>query len=174
MRAAIALWLLVGCADMRDHDGRVPGQALGTFHVAATLQASTCGSGALGSPDSWQFDVKLSRDGSRLFWLNGGAPVEGRIETDGMTFGFETAIQVELARDAGQNGAGCVVDRLDRAAGKLESRGSEVSAFAGTLRSAYSAQGDCSALVGVNGGFSVLPCSLSYDIVGELTEGPQR
>jgi hypothetical protein len=174
MRSATAVALLgLGCADMRGHDGRVPGEPLGTFHVTAALDASSCGPGALGSTPSWEFDVKLSRDGSRLFWLNGAAPVAGHLEPDGRSFGFETTVTVEVDT-ARADRPGCVVERVDRAAGTLDASGGEVIGFDGTLEYAYSAasDSDCSPLVGVTGGFAALPCSLGYAMAAEQTEGP--
>jgi hypothetical protein len=172
MRIATVLVLLaLGCADMRNHDGRVPGEALGTFHVTAALEASSCGPGALGSADSWEFDVKLSRDGSRIFWLNGAAPVAGHVDPDGRTFGFETTVMVEV-EPARAERPGCLVERVDRAAGTLEETGAEVTGFDGTLGYAYStaSDSDCSSLVGVTGGFAALPCSLSYGMAAQQTE----
>ena len=172
MRNATVLVLLgLGCADMRGHDGRVPGEPLGTFHVTAALEASSCGPGALGSTPSWEFDVKLSRDGSRLFWLNGAAPVAGHVDPDGRSFGFETTVTIEV-EPARADRPGCLVERVDRAAGTLEATGSEVTGFEGTLEYAYSvaSDADCSSLVGVKGGFAGLPCSLGYAMAATQTE----
>jgi hypothetical protein len=173
--ATVLVVLAVGCADMRDHDARVPGEALGTFHVTAALEASSCGPGALGSTDSWEFDVKLSRDGSRLFWLNGAAPVAGHVDPDGRSFGFETTVTVEVQPARGKL-PGCLVERVDRAAGTLEETEGEVTGFDGTLDYAYStaSESDCSSLVGVTGGFAALPCSLGYQMAAEQTEPEPR
>jgi len=170
MRNATVLVLLgLGCADMRGHDGRVPGEPLGTFHVTAALEASSCGPGALGSTPSWEFDVKLSRDGSRLFWLNGAAPVEGHV--DGQSFGFSTTVNVEV-EPARTGRPGCLIERMDSAAGTLEVTKGQVTGFDGTLDYAYSATtgSDCSSLLGVSGGFAALPCSLGYAMAAEQTE----
>jgi hypothetical protein len=169
--ATVLVWLGLGCADMRNHDGRMPGEPLGTFHVSAALEASSCGPGALGSTSSWEFDVKLSRDGSRLFWLNGAAPVAGHLGPDGRSFGFETTVTVEV-EPARADRPGCLVERSDRAAGALEVTEGEVAGFDGGLEYAYStASGsDCSSLVGVSGGFAALPCSLGYAMAAKQSE----
>jgi hypothetical protein len=176
MRKATALLALaLGCANLADHDGRVPGTELGTFHATASLGASTCGSGALGSADTWEFDVKLSREGSRLFWLNGAAPVEGNIAADGRTFGFETSVMVEVAPAQGRQ-PGCTVERADSAAGTLAVADDRVDGFDGKIEYAYSAanDSDCTGLIGVSGGFATLPCSLGYGMAAKLTKPAQR
>ena len=59
---------LAGCADMfGNKDAHQPGEPLGTYHVAAKRGANTCGDGALGNEEAWEFDVKLARGGAQIF-----------------------------------------------------------------------------------------------------------
>lgn len=155
----------MGCSDLAGggKDAKVPGEPLGTFHVIGHLDASTCGPGALGSTDLWEFDVKLSRDGSDLYWLNGQEPIPGRIAADGVSFAFDTRTAVE-AIAAGKGHPGCTILRSDTANGALSSATLDVTSFAGRMRFGYvpATGSDCSALVGVEGGFFALPCEMSY------------
>ena len=165
--------LSVACGDLNGKDAKVPGEPLGKFHVVGTMDSSTCGPGALGSSDVWEFDVKLSRDGNDLYWLNGQEPIYGRIAADGVTFAFDTRVAVPTV-DPSPGYPGCVVVRTDTASGKLDSATGEVTQFAGLLRFGYTAQagGDCTPVVGVEGGFSALPCEMGYDLAATRIEAP--
>jgi hypothetical protein len=50
-------------------DAHEPGDRLGTFHATGTLVSDTCQAAVLGVTKDWAFDVKLSREGSTLYWL---------------------------------------------------------------------------------------------------------
>lgn len=165
--------LALACAscDFGEGDAKVPGEPLGTFEVIAELDSSTCGSGALGSTDFWEFEVQLSKDFDQLFWLNGREVIPGRIASDGESFEFDTRVQVEVLEP--ERGAlGCTLNRQDRASGRLGFRGDSVDSFTGRLTFAYmpSSDSDCSPLIGVEGGFSVLPCEMKYDVIGSNTD----
>src|SRR6202011_2964244 len=56
-----------------------PGTPLGTYHVDGTLTANACGD-VTGAPGTWAFDVHLAKDGSTLYWIQGGLPVAGQID----------------------------------------------------------------------------------------------
>jgi hypothetical protein len=154
-------------------DAKIPGDPLGSYHVVADLQGSTCGEGALGSKPRWEFDVKLSRQGSYLYWLNGREAISGTIASDGASFQFATRIKVE-ASEAGKGRAGCTIWRDDSAAGKFAGQGTEVPGFTGSLSFAYApeANSDCSEWLGVSGGFVGLPCQMSYGIQATRTAVP--
>lgn len=169
----LAASLALGCGNL-GKDAKIPGDELGTYHVIGRLETSTCGPGALGSSDLWEFDVKLSRDRGELYWLNGQDVVPGRVAADGVTFGFDTEVVIPV-RDAGRGRLGCTVVRRDTAAGTLTVSGAEVPSFAGRMRFGYTAResSDCSELVGVEGGFAFLPCEMSYDLTAVRTRAPE-
>ena len=157
--------------DFGEGDAKVPGEPLGTFEVIAELDASTCGSGALGSTDLWEFEVQLSKDFDQLFWLNGREVIPGRIASDGESFEFDTRVQVEVLEPE-PGILGCTLNRQDRASGQLDYQDEAVRSFSGRLTFAYipTSDSDCSPLIGVEGGFSALPCEMKYDLVGSNTD----
>jgi hypothetical protein len=152
---------LCACGPARE---RGPGEPIGTYRVTATLEASSCGDGALRAPDPWTFEVRLSRDGSDLFWLNGSGVVSGSIEPDGTSFAFAAQATVPIGeQDPGS--AGCRVVREDQASGALAAS-DPPSGFTGRLSYAYAAaaEADCSAWVDVEGGLDALPCAIEYSM----------
>ncbi|MCC6216856.1 MAG: hypothetical protein IT376_18500 [Polyangiaceae bacterium] len=153
-------------------DARLPGEELGTYAVVGTLDPGTCGAGALGAPAVWRFEVRLSRDASSLYWLNGEAPIEGTVGADGaFEIVSETRVGVlEPERDQ----PGCGVIRRDRAAGRLDGAALDVPSFAGELRYEYASVpgSDCSALVGADGGFERLPCALGFALSATRVRAP--
>lgn len=176
--AAIFAVSLFGSACGSLGDRQEPGENLGMFHVVATMTESTCGVGALGAPSVWEFDVKLVRDGSALYWLNGAEYIPGRFASDGATFSFSTSTDIKLS-DSNPERAGCVITRIDAAFGLLV-EGAEATAeetavqstFTGTLTYGYIAgvEDDCSDMIGVPGGFSALPCEIEYALTANVPE----
>jgi len=166
--------LLVGSSacDFGEGDASIPGDSLGTFHVVARLENSTCGPGALGSEDLWEFDVQVSKDGSEIYWLNGEEPIAGRIAGDGLSFAFDTSGQVQLI-EPGPGTPGCAVVRTDRASGSLDDA-DEVLGFTGRLSYGFvaTAGSDCIEAIGVEGGFYALPCEISYGMQATRTVAP--
>jgi hypothetical protein len=165
----------LACSDLAGggKDAKIPGDALGTYHVVAALETSTCGPGALGSTDLWEFDVKLSRDGNDLYWLNGQEPIPGRIAADGISYAFDTRAVIQ-AVPAGKGHPGCAIVRTDTANGTLSSTTTDVASFDGRMRFGYTPQAgsECSSLVGVEGGFAFLPCEMSYLVEAQRTALP--
>jgi hypothetical protein len=165
----------LACSDLAGggKDAKIPGEALGTYHVIAALETSTCGPGALGSTDLWEFDVKLSRDGNDLYWLNGEEAIPGRIAADGTSFAFDTRAVVQ-AIPVGKGHPGCAIVRSDTANGTLSSASVDVASFSGRMRFGYMPQAgsDCTTLVGVEGGFAFLPCEMSYLVKADRTASP--
>ncbi|HMJ12595.1 MAG TPA: hypothetical protein VK524_14320 [Polyangiaceae bacterium] len=160
----MAALCLTGCWEMgRAGDAKIPGELLGDYSVKAELQNSTCGEGALGSQEEWQFDVRLSRKGSLLYWLNGREAISGNIAADGVSFAIETNVKVE-ALSPGRGRLGCTIWRSDRTSGKLMGQAEDVPGFTGQLGFAYTPEGnsDCTELMGVAGGFAGLPCEMTY------------
>jgi hypothetical protein len=153
-----------------DQDPHQPGEVLGFFAVNGKLGDDTCGADSLSAPAQWDFEVKLSREGSTLYWLNGREAIVGDIDSSGR-FGFETHLDLLLAPKHGA-AKGCTVVRSDSASGTLKSSAS----LSGELTYAYAAtsDSDCSELItgsgnggNANGVPLALPCSLSYALKGD-------
>jgi hypothetical protein len=158
-----------GCLNFGEvDDAKVPGDLLGTYAVAGTLTDSSCGEGALGSSDNWNFDVKLSRFHEDIYWMNGREVISGGIAPDGVTFSFSTRVEGEVM-------PACVLSRSDSARGTLSSKSLDVESFDATLTFAFSAveDSDCSAFIGSPDGVETLPCSINYDLSGSRTAGPK-
>ena len=155
-------------------DAHEPGEDLGTFDVVASMTESTCGTGALGAPAVWEFEVKLVRDGTTLYWVNGPQYIPGTFASDGVTFSFTASNEVKIT-DPNPQRPRCIITRLDSAVGVLtegEGDGDDAtpSSFTGSLSYGYIAgkDDDCSHLVGVEGGFSALPCDIEYGLVANI------
>ena len=164
----------LGCA-FGEGDAKVPGDDLGKFHVVGELDSSTCGAGALGSSDVWEFELRLSRDLTGLYWLNGREVISGEIANDGVSFEVRTRLEVDVLEPA-PGFVGCTLERYDHAQGKLSSASTEVKSFQGTLGYEYRTleDSDCSPLVGVEGGFARLPCDLSYELSATRVVSPEE
>ncbi len=161
--------LLAGCLNYHKvADGKAPGDMLGTYQVTGSLDASTCGTGALGSPSSWSFEIKLTRFENDIYWLNGQEALVGDIASDGRSFSIVTDVANKIS-DPGRGQKGCIVMRHDDAEGKLSASGTDVKSFKGKLTYRYDTRegSDCSDWIGSAGAVETLPCSLSYDLTGE-------
>lgn len=169
--------LLTGCSGgaIAEGDGRAFGDDLGDFKVAATLEKSNCGAGALGTPEDWEFRIRLSRQDPAFYWNTGAAAVEGRLGSDGQTFTLESETVVELGPEVTAS-LPCVIVRQDRAAGVLDDPGVDVTAFEGSLVYSFSEtpDTDCTTLVGVPGGFAQLPCEIRYELQAEREKPPRK
>lgn len=152
---------LAGCSGGKDP--KVPGEALGTYSVVASLDSSSCGPGALGSSDLWEFQVKLSQDGHDLYWLNGAEAIAGDLAADGVSFGFDSHVVVTVIEPT-KGQPGCSMARTDTGSGKLSSAAPPVDGFQGTLRYGFQplSGSDCQPLLAVEGGFHALPCEMTY------------
>jgi len=162
----LALW---GCLDFgKVDDAKAPGDLLGTYQVTGKLGSSTCGEGALGAGQIWNFQVKLTRFANNIYWLNGQETLSGDIANDQRTFSIESGVQVTVS-PAGRGRPGCSVLRHDDAEGKLSDTGTDVESFEGSLTFSYAATfgSDCSDWVGSEGAVDSLPCSVRYDLDGQ-------
>lgn len=152
--------------------GRSLGDDLGTFGVAATETENTCGPGALGSPESFDFEVDLSRAHSELFW-NG--TVGGRIDAS-LAFEVRAGVRVELRR-ATPADPGCVISRTDEITGVLEEQPPEgIVGFAAVMSYAFesaSAEG-CARGVPDEYDLPVLPCRLGYMLSARRERAPEQ
>jgi hypothetical protein len=118
----------------------------------------------LSAPAKWSFNLKLSRKGSTLYWLNGREAIVGEIDKSGR-FAFETKLEVPLAPKRGA-AKGCTMLRRDLASGTLASSEESLS---GKLSYAYDAtsDSDCAEFTtGTEGQPIALPCSLTYSLTG--------
>jgi hypothetical protein len=175
MRRLVVCAILFLCAGCVGHgqDAHEPGERLGTFHATGNLTSDTCQAPLLGVTSQWQFDVKLSREADTLYWLNGEEAIPGTIASDGTNFDFQSGVDVTLQAAQGAQ-PGCIILRSDTANGVLSSSTTDVSSFSVDMSFGYAAEAgtECAGWVGVQGGFSALPCSVSYSLTAERTALP--
>jgi hypothetical protein len=170
MGRSILVGLLVTAAACSGKDPYNPGTKLGTFHVSAKLTSSTCGA----APSPWEFDVRIHHDGTTLYWVQGGAPIEGRVGSDA-----KARLEAETLHDvraADRKRGACAMSRKDvlevglvDAASQPTRDPSLAAAFDGTLAYAFTpTQGsECEdQLVAVGGGFEARPCAVHYALPG--------
>lgn len=175
MRSHVVCAVLLLCSACVGHgqDAHEPGDRLGTFHATGTLLSDTCQAGLLGVTREWQFDVKLSRQASTLYWLNGEEAIPGTIAEDGVSFAFESGVEVTLQAAQGAQ-PGCVMLRSDSASGVLASSSTDVPSFNVDMSFGYAAEAgtECAGWVGVQGGFAALPCAVQYELSAQRTALP--
>jgi hypothetical protein len=129
------------------------------------LRDDTCGADSLAAPERWTFDVKLSREGGTLYWLNGREAIVGDIDKSGR-FSFASHVDVPLRPQRGA-AKGCTLVRRDTASGKLSESAASLS---GELTYGYdaTATSECSDLaIGTDGLPITLPCKLTYALSGD-------
>jgi len=139
-----------------------PGTSLGTYAVTGTLKTQTCGASMQSQiEDPWKFDVRLSRSGHTLFWLQAAAPpISGVVDPSGNVTMTTTQTYDLSTNDAG---TGCSVLRTDTFKAALGTA-ADPTDFTGTIAYHYElAQGAvCGGLLA--GQFDVVPCDVSYDL----------
>jgi len=151
-----------------DQNPHEPGEALGVFAVTGKLGNDSCGADSLNAPTTWNFQMKLSREGSTLYWLNGREAIVGDIDKSGR-FAFETHLDLPLAEKRGA-AKGCTIVRRDLASGTLNKSSNE---FSGKLTYAYDAtiDSECAEFVtGTSGAPLALPCQMTYALTGAAIE----
>ncbi len=148
-----------------------PGQTLGIFHVTGKLTSNAC-AGPGGAPDPWEFEVKLSRDGTTLYWIQGGLPVQGHLDAKNHAL-LQSSGTTELrAGNTQAKVSGCSLTRTDSLDATL-GKDSPVTTFTGSLSYAYTptAESDCSDQLAVaGGGWASLPCDIAYTITATKTD----
>jgi len=165
---SLALVATSGCAnpgELGDEDPKAPGEVLGFYTLSGKLSDDSCGAESLDAPSEWSFDVKLSRDGSTLYWLNGREGIVGTIDKAG-SFSFATHLDLPLAESRGAV-KGCTIVRTDSAAGELASSEESLSM---KLTYGYTAKtgSDCAEFTtGTDGMPNVLPCAMAYSLRGQ-------
>ena len=164
--------VFVGCGDGKV-DPHHPGELLGTYEVTATRETTTCGENALGSPATWEFEVRLSRGDGDLYWDSGAEVTPGTLGSDGRRFSFVTSLVVDMrAGETPSNLPPCTIVRGDRAEGLLDE---DAGGFTGELAYSFTPlQGsDCGDLVtGAQPTFAALPCTMTYVLSAERTVAP--
>lgn len=169
---------LAGGASCSGKDPYNPGVKLGTFHVTAKLTQSTCGA----TPNPWEFDVRLNHDGSTLYWIQGGAPIQGNVDVAAKTqLKSETTHDVRAA-DPRTKAAACSIARddvLDIALASADAKPTTdpaaTQSFSGGLVYAFAPTdgSDCAdQLTSTGGGFDALPCEIRYEIAGTFKSAP--
>ena len=106
-----------------------PGTPLGTYAVTGTLTSNACGDG-LGVTNPWTFDVKLSQDGTTLYWVQGGLPISGTLDLSGHTTMTSTSSQMIHDANPKAGIGACSIDRADALDLTLAK---DTSSFSGTL-----------------------------------------
>ncbi len=169
---------LPACLDFGDKDAHEPGTALGKFHVDAQQTANTCGEGALGATRSWQFDVELSRGEGAFFWDNGATTIQGVLGDDQVSFSIEGRVVVDMRTGDMPPGPPCLIERRDRARGRLGNPTDDVARFEATLSYDFAPTPGslCDDLVvselSVAPVFAALPCGMAYDLSAQRTALP--
>ncbi len=172
LTAALASLSLVACLDQpADPDG--PGELIGMFKVAAKLDTNTCGAGALDAPITWDFNIRLSRDGEFIYWDKNGEVVTGQLSADKRTFSFDTTVALNM-RDANSDPflPPCTVERRDRSDGQIAEGD---ASFSGTLSYDFTPTvgSDCADLVfGEAPVFIAIPCAMTYKLTATRTDAP--
>ena len=139
-----------------------PGTSLGTFAVTGTLGTQTCGASMQAQIiDPWDFDVRLSRSGSILYWLQASSPaLSGTIDPSGNASVTTSEIFDLSSPDGGPH---CAVVRSDTFKAALGTS-SQPSSFDGSIAYHYELdQGsECGGLL--SGSFDTVPCDVSYTL----------
>jgi hypothetical protein len=156
------LGLVTACSGTRD--AREPGEALGTFVVTGKLVATTCGK----ADPTFRYEVRLSREGSTLYWLQGASPVSGSVDANAKLYMVAGAEAVVERPDTKAGIVGCTLHRTDTLAATL--RGEPISAFDGAIVYKFETRsGDCAAqLEGAGGDYAEFPCTMTYDVNATL------
>ena len=164
--ALLASLLVGGCLDVTPREGAdVPGDLLGNYQVHATLKNSTCPASMFDAPATWDFVVRLSRDGHQLYWSNGAESIRGKIEDDDVSFSFSTEIAVPVDQKAHSKQT-CTLWRQDRASGVMAGSKEDMTGFRGSLTYEFDeAEGShCVTSEPELAFVNELPCKIAYDL----------
>lgn len=158
-----ALVFLAAC------DNPNPGTPVGTYAVTSALSANTCGA-QVASADPGSFTVAISNDNGVYYWF----PSTGGTSTSGTMNASRTVTITDVVVDnvdGSDAGAGpCTLQRNDALRFTL-GEGAAPASFSGsygfTMTPAIGAT--CSdQLVAGGGGYSALPCTVTYALTGKL------
>jgi hypothetical protein len=164
-RAGACLATLVGCLGPPGA-GLLEGEPLGTFAVEAISADNSCGPGSLGAPESFAFEVELSRLPGELFWDGRAA---GSLRRSG-----EFVVDASVRVDFGARGA-CQVLREDEIRGVLTPDDRGVAGFSGSMSYSFSGpHGDgCEEGQVAAAGVATLPCSMRYQLSASRVRLPR-
>jgi hypothetical protein len=181
MRCAVlclASLALCGCSDFfGTKDRNAPGEEIGVFHVSGALDpTSNCTELVAAQPNPWNWDLTLRRDGSTAYWISGGSPLQGTLDSSGaLNFAFSQTVLVHDA-DAGAQVGACYMSRADTFTAKLSGDSGDAGphTLAGTLTYVYSVPSgsDCSDIVGPRTAdhpgttFTNIPCFMKFAVTG--------
>lgn len=157
-------------------DPTSPGVEVGTFHVKANLTSSTCGQ----PPNPWEFDVRINRDGSTLYWIQGQLPVAGDVDRTARAK-LDTSITSQVrAADAAKKLKACELERKDSldvllatADGRAAVDPVDLHSFNGELEYTFAPTDGSQCddqLEASGGGYAALPCVVKYTVAGEMTK----
>ena len=165
--------MLVASAACSGKDPYNPGTPMGTFNVQGKLTTNSCGD-AGSAPDPWAFDVKLSRDASTLYWLQGGPPVSGVLDASTHATLKSSDTRTVHAANPRSGVSFCAMTRDDILDATLSPAGTgNADAFNGSLtyRFTPTEDSDCSdQMAGSGGEFAALPCEVKYDLAALHTD----
>jgi hypothetical protein len=172
---ALFLAGLVAAAACSGKDPYKPGTALGNYHVQATHTANTCGDQNV-PPNPWKFDVKLSTDPGKLYWVQGGLPVQGTLDAHANALMTSSSSSTIHPANPKTGLGACSLTRKDTLTAALVETtvatadgGTEmtVPSFTGTLHYSFAPDdgSDCADLVDT-GGFANLPCEIGFSLSG--------
>jgi hypothetical protein len=131
---------------------------LGTYAVTGTLEAQTCN---MDAQNPWAFNVRLSRSGDILFWLQDSSPaLAGNIDLQGNAH-VKTVENIDL--QGADGGVTCAVVRTDVFEAALGTTMPPPS-FAGTLTYHYDVD-PSAACPSVP-----LPCDVAYTVAAKLSQ----
>ena len=165
-RSALLAACLSACAGNRDI--REPGEKLGTFVVGGNLVGSSCGK----ADRAFRYEVRLSREGDRLYWIQGSLPISGTIDSASRVRMVTSTEARVAAPDEASGSPGCTMERTDTLAATLS--GQPVKAFAGAIVYRFDVKsGDCAGQLAAAGGdYATLPCTMTYDVVANVKDTP--
>lgn len=170
---AVTAVLATGCVEaFGDKDPHDPGESLGTFHLTATQTKNSCGAGALGAPESWEFDVSFATGEESLYWNSGGQVIVGELSDDGKSFAFATDVLIDMRDPDDGFSPPCSMARHDVAKGTFKMEDEAAISASGTLTYSFKPTegSDCADLVtSETPVFAQIPCSMSYSFKAPRT-----
>jgi hypothetical protein len=148
-------------------DNPNPGTPLGSFAVTSALSANTCG-GAVADTNPGSFSVTLSNDQGIVYWF----PDTGASSASGSLSSTRTVnIREGVADDVDQkdgSAAACTLQREDTLSFTLAA-GSAPASFTGSYSFTVEAAAGASCadqLASAGGGYTTLPCTITYTLSG--------
>lgn len=162
-------------------DPYAPGETLGTWSVTGALVSTTCGA----TPNPWQFDVKLRHEDTTVYWVQGGAPISGRIDPAARATLKASDVRTVREANAKTKTAACTMARedvVDLTLSPVTTPSTTTTATTVDLSTATSFKGTLSYRFSVSegsmcddqltesgGDFDALPCEVKYTLEARRT-----